>query len=390
MTAPVLDLLLGPQAPAVLAAALAEYGGDLCALDPVTATVRPSGAAVVRYRAAVRRADGSRGAEVLIAATGEAVPAGAAVVAGVHRGADVAVGIWRWPQDPALPGVALLADPAAALRGLGLTVSGPVHVAVRAYRPGQRAVVEICDSATTWFVKVVRPEAVSGLRARHDLLAPHLPVPPVLASSADGVIVLPRAPGTAVRTLIADGGWLPRPADLQALLDALPAEVLTLPRRRGQLDRVDDTAAVLRHTAAGHPELLAALPGIVEPLRSALPVPITATPVHGDFYEGQLLAEDGCVTGVLDVDTAGPGERADEWATFVGHLSVAGLTTAGAQAYAAEVLEFAKRSTDPADLRNRVAAVVLGLATGPFRTRHPRWPQLTAQRLELARSWLRR
>ncbi|KWX66413.1 phosphotransferase family protein [Mycobacterium sp. NAZ190054] len=390
MTPPALDLLLGPTAPGVLAPVLAEYRGELCALDPVSATVRPSGSAVVRYRAAVRRGDGTRSAEVLVAATGEAIPAGAAVVAGKHRGDEVEVGIWRWPQDPALPGIALLDDPVAALRALGLRPAGPVRVTVRAYRPGQRAVVEVGDGGRTWFVKVVRPDAVAGLRARHELLAAHVPVPPVLASSDDGVIVLPEACGTPVRALIARGGALPEPARLDELLEALPPGLMAMPRRRGQLERVGDTAAVLGHTVSGRPDLSDMVSGIVERLKSASPQSTPVTPVHGDFYEGQLLAENGCLTGLLDVDIAGPGERADDWATFIGHLSVAGRTTPRAREYADQALEFACRRVGANTLRYRIAAVVFGLATGPLRTLHPRWPELTAQRLALARTWLER
>ena len=43
---------------------------------------------------------------------------------------------------------------------------------------------------------------------------------------------------------------------------------------------------------------------------------------------------------------------------------------------------------DPAELRYRVAAVVLSLATGPHRVQEPGWPQHTRARLDLARQWL--
>ncbi len=258
---------------------------------------------------------------------------------------------------------------------------------VRAYRPGNRAVVEVYDGRQRWFVKVVRPAAAAGLRARHDLLCRHVPVPPVLLSTPDGVIVLPEAPGMPVRTLIGADAAVPTPQTLEALLDDLPADLATMAPKRTQLERAADSAAVLRHTAADHPELLSALSRVAEPLLSSRPEPQAPVPVHGDFYEGQLFADDGRVTGLLDVDTAGPGERADDWATFIGHLSVAGLAAPAAQRYCAAVLDHARGGVDPADLRRRVAAVVLGLATGPFRTQHPRWPEVTAERLELARNW---
>lgn len=387
MTAAALDLLLGASAPAVLQPAVAEYGGRLRAAVPASATVRPDGAVLVRYRAQARRADGRSGTEVLVAATGSAIVEGATVVTGEHLGVAMQVGLWRWPQDPALPGVALLADPAAGLRRLGLASTGPLHATVRAYRPGQRAVVELRDSRHTRFVKIVRPAAVTGLRRRHDLLAPCLPVPPVLACGDDGVIVLPRAPGIPMRDAITGGDALPRPEQLEALLAQLPDCVLSLPRRRGPLERVEDTEAILRLTAASQPDLLARLPRLVDGLRSWCPDE-PEVPVHGDFYEGQLLVDDGRVTGLLDVDTVGPGRRGEEWATIIGHLCVAGLRSARAASYADEIFEFACRRGNPETLRKGIAAVVLGLATGPFRACHPAWPHLTAQRLDLAARWL--
>ncbi len=127
MATPALDLLLGPEAPGVLAAALAEYGGRLDGLNPVNVHVRPTGAAVVRYHAAVQRADGRRTPEILVATTGDRIPPGATIVAGEHRDEPVEVGIWRWPHDPALPGLQTVSDPArtAAVfgdHGLGAAV----------------------------------------------------------------------------------------------------------------------------------------------------------------------------------------------------------------------------------------------------------------------------
>ena len=47
-----------------------------------------------------------------------------------------------------------------------------------------------------------------------------------------------------------------------------------------------------------------------------------------------------------------------------------------------------ERTVDPADLRYRVAAVVLSLATGPYRVQEPAWEQATRDRLDLAEQWL--
>jgi hypothetical protein len=114
-------------------------------------------------------------------------------------------------------------------------------------------------------------------------------------------------------------------------------------------------------------------------------------PVHGDLYEAQLLVAGGRFSGLLDVDTAGAGLRADDWANLVAHLSVLTLVTQQTKAirrYGREVLAHAESVHDPADLRARVAAAVVGLATGPFRVLERTWPANTLRRLELATEWL--
>jgi Ser/Thr protein kinase RdoA (MazF antagonist) len=110
--------------------------------------------------------------------------------------------------------------------------------------------------------------------------------------------------------------------------------------------------------------------------------------VHGDFYDGQLLCSERRITGLVDVDTAGPGHRIDEWATLLAHLSVLALHgTAAARRYGARVLAHAEARFARSELRPRVAAAVLGLATGPFRVQQTGWGQHTRARLQLAEQW---
>lgn len=383
------DLLLGPDAAVLLSAVVAQYGGTLQTPRAVNVRVQPGGGAVVEYVAQVHRDDGTQTRELLVAATGTDIPPGAAVVAGEFRGAPVHVAVWRWPQDPALPALAGATHPehaAALLREHGLSAARQVDVTVRAYRPGRRAVLEITEAQQRWFIKVVRPAEVADLCTRHDLLHRQVPVPPVLAATPDGAVVLPAAPGRPLRELITAGEALPEPTGLEAVLDALPENLMTLPRRRACLQRVPDAVAVLRDTAGDRPGVLSMLDEVAAQLDS--PPPADVMPAHGDFYEAQLLAAGGEITGLLDVDTAGPGERADEWATLLGHLAVAGRADAGAHRYCTAVLAYAERRVDPVALRQRTAAVLLGLATGPFRHRAPEWPQHTAARIALARDWL--
>lgn len=395
---PALSLLLGSHASDVLAAAVDNAAaGQLQELRPTAVHVRPSGAAAVRYAAEFRRDDGTRVPDILVATTGDEIPDGAAVVAGEHRGASVEVGIWRWLRDPALPALAVAGDGARlaeVLGAAGLTSAAVLRTRLRAYRPGQRAVLEVvepgADPPRRWFVKVVRPAALAALRDRHGLLSPVLPVPAVLTDTPDGLVVFPQADGTPLRDLLTADQPVPGPAALEALLDALPAGLLGFPRRRSALERVDTFAAVLRHTVGPDDPMLAGLDDVVARLSDTVAEPDEIVPVHGDFYEGQLLAVGGRVSGLLDVDTAGPGARADGWATLLAHLLTAAMANdhPPVRRYADAVREHASRCVDPAELRRRTAAGLLGLATGPFRQQRPNWAEHTAERIRLAADWL--
>lgn len=400
-----LTLLLGPHAEGVLTAALRECGSAIDHLRLADVRVQPDGSVRTRYIADVRRSDGARTCEALVAATGAYVPAGATVVAGEHLGEHVEVGVWRFAQDPVLPALQIVEDPtrvADLFSAHGVALARTPRIVVRAYRPAQRAVLEVSDGRSRWFVKVVKPTAVAGLRLRHDLLAARLPVPRVLAETADGMLVLTEAPGMLLRDRLignaAPGSAaLPSPAELEQLLDDLPEDLLRLPSHRSVLQRVHDSARVLGICAQSDPTVSAALAvelaseanRLVDQVLAASPEPAeTHVPVHGDFYHNQLLSDGSQVSGVLDVDTAGPGERADEWATLIAYLSVLGMSHAQARRYCNEVQTYAERRIDPRDLHRRAAAVVLGLVTAPFRARLADWPRYAAGRLALAREWL--
>lgn len=391
-TAP-LNLLLGPDASDVVAAAVAGYGCRLDGLRAVNVDVDPSGTAViVTYAATLRRADDSCTTEYLGAATGMRIPAGAAVVAGEYHGATIEVGIWAWPRDPALPALPTASDPvrlAGAFRDFGLSNATTLDIRPRAYHPARRAVLEVHDDRFRWFVKVVPPWEARDFRHRHDVVCGRVPAPPVLAWAADGLIVLPEGKGTLLRTLITDGdAALPSPAELQSVLDALPNELTFFAPRPSHLELVDDCAAVLRCAADGEPDVLTELAEVADALRSVEPRSEAKVPTHGDFYEDQLLAENGRVTALLDIDTAGPGERSDEWATLLAHLSVLALDVETAAGYRDAVLAHAERRVAGTQLRLRTAAALLGLAVTPFQVQLHRWPEHTVARLRLAKSWV--
>ncbi|SCX45312.1 Phosphotransferase enzyme family protein [Klenkia marina] len=365
-----LQLLLGEPAVDLWAAVLAPTGAALRSIRATSVSLRADGAATVQYAAELVDAAGTPLRDTLAATTGSRIPPGAAVVG---DGAGTDVGLWRWPQDPALPALRWATSAVAVRRrlpDLGVPAED-ARLRLRAHRPGRRAVVEVTAPAGRWFVKVVRPADLPGLVRRHELLAGHVPVPEVLATTADGVLVLPALPGTPMGAALDDPAARPGAAVLTDLLDRLPAT--DLPRVRGPLDRAPGHATVLGMVL---PHLRPRLSTLVDALATA-PGGHEVVPVHGDLYEAQLLLAGRDVVGLLDVDGAGAGHRIDDLANLLGHLAVLGQ-----DGYRHELA--AALPWPAAELAPRVAAVVLGLATGPFRVQGAGWPRATEARLALA------
>ena len=109
---------------------------------------------------------------------------------------------------------------------------------------------------------------------------------------------------------------------------------------------------------------------------------------HGDFHEGQLFVSKGVITGLLDIDTIGPGRRADDLACMIAHLSTMQRMTAEQAAGLTRLinlwLQVFDTRVDPAELRLRAAGVIVSLATGPYRGQEPSWQAETVRMIESA------
>jgi len=379
---PALPTMLGPDAVEMLDAAVAAAGGHVVDARPVQVSWSPGRQLFVRYHAKVEGAQGEASDVALVAATGIDAPRGVILES---DGARVAA--WKLEEDPWLPGLAVLMDPGGARRlldSLGVP-RGPLRIRLRAYRPSNRAVVQLDTGGLRLFAKVVRPSQVEALQDRHRAMAGVLPVPRSHGWSEEhGVIVLEGMPGRTLRETLADTrAPFPSPDALRELLDRLPE--LPEPRRvRSPIAHAAGHAALLARLLSNEAERLSGLVDRIGPRPLA-----GTTPVHGDFHEAQLLVEGGRLTALLDVDTAGVGRRVDDWATLIGHLEAwQGSAPRAAHErirhYIARAARAAESDENAEDLWRTVAAVHVGLATGPFRAQSADWPSETRRRIALA------
>jgi hypothetical protein len=115
-------------------------------------------------------------------------------------------------------------------------------------------------------------------------------------------------------------------------------------------------------------------------------VPQPTVMVHGDFHEGNILVGEQGISGLLDVDDAGPGERVADLGVLIGRIWSLAHGRAGEPAlrYAQDLLRRSEAVVDRDELRRRVGVALVGRATAPFRNQLDGWPELTRRRLELA------
>lgn len=396
---PDVTLLTGTAADELLSAALAPVGADLLSWSVRDVDVRPGRRTTASYLAKVSWPEGVReevlGASVRPVDHDEPVTApddGRLVLTDGERRVEM----WRFPFDPELPALPAVCFPETAaevLRRIGIDCPAPPRLDVISYRPRRRAVVIAEIGPLRLYIKVLRPQIALEVLRRHELLAAAgLPVPRCLGWSDDGLLVLAELTGTPLGTALeATGAEACDPRKLVALLDSLPAEVSTLPRRRPWAEHVSHYATVVGAAlpaVAGRADALAAQ--IEERLNDGGDA--AGEPTHGDFYEAQLMVSGGRISGLLDIDTVGPGRRADDLACLLAHLSVrATMRTAEAGTFRTTIEQWLPTfdaRVGPAELRVRTAAVVMSLATGPYRTQEAGWEQATADRLRLVKDWL--
>lgn len=236
------------------------------------------------------------------------------------------VAAWLYPRDPALPALSTAVFPDAAavvLRKLGIAADSLTIILV-AYRPGKRAVVRMDTAAATVFVKILNPGLVAELHARYACWSDAgLPVPTTLGWTDDGLVAFAALGGVPASAAIADLGdsFLDSLEDIIRRYAAVPSATLARASLATRLSWYE------RRLAEHAPELADQVHPVcrrIESLLVAGGTPALVT-VHNDLHLGQLFVDPEhpeTITGILDIDTAGVGDPADDAGAFYAHLVV--------------------------------------------------------------------
>lgn len=395
-------LLASPAVADLLSAAVGHAGGRLVTwrLEHIDASPRRSTTAT--YAATVDWPAGRRD-ELFGASVRVGGRSGTDERAVIFGDGDREVAVWVYPDDPDLPGLRRAAVP-EQLADL-LTTEGVLGQPVRpadlrlemiSYRPRRRAVLKAVAATAagpvTFFVKVLRQAVFADTIARHQLLLKGgIPAPAVAAASPDFVLVLAELPGRPLARALFDEALPCRAEDLVTLLDAMPAGAAELPRRPPWTDAVATYAEMVERALPEAAPRLRWLVGEIGTGLAGVAPGVEAT--HGDFHEGQLFVSGGLITGVLDIDTVGPGRRADDLACLVAHLSTVQRMSveqaAGLSRLISLWLPVFDTRVDPYELRLRAAGVIISLATGPYRGQEPHWQRETLTMINTAESLVR-
>lgn len=308
------------------------------------------------------------------------------------------VHLWEYPFDPELPALDLASD----AEQLGAFLDTDVNIELLSYRPTRRAVLRVeTDDGEQIFAKVVRPavqqELVHRIQALEDSPVPSLSL--VRDSSghlinARGLILTHAAAGVPLSQFYAQ--FEPRSsltaravlATIEQTLNDLPKTIMLFPRKPAWVDRCEHYA----HAAGvAYPAGARRSAAVAETIRTLLAHadlgPIQ--PVHGDFYEANVLIDPVTLatTGVLDLDSLGPGHRVHDWACLLGHLAVLPSLAPTRYPYAetlcAQWFDELSRTVDPVALCASTAGVVLSLVAGARK----RSESLAESRLATAEEW---
>jgi hypothetical protein len=301
------------------------------------------------------------------------------------HGTDAAVTVWVYPDDPGLAPLRSLVEPRSVsktLERLGIALE-VVSTEVISYRPTRRAVVRADTPTGHVYLKVVEADKAAAIAERHKYFrSSALPVPRVLGWSPDGIVVLSELFGVEAQSVVSQIEKQDAFLDQIEFLTSLLADVPAFNTARASLfERVDWYVERLVSRMPDHRDRITRLgEEIVRCGSEGRRYDFRPVTVHGDLHLGQLFVDPqnpSSVTGVLDIDTAGAGDPADDAAAFYAHLiALSEVTAASDPAYSEASGQLAERWRDrwrhnrPAGFAKRARAIaathLLGHALRPL------------------------
>lgn len=313
---------------------------------------------------------------------------------------DDAAAVLFAPNDPQLPALAALSDPARrdpVLRRLVAALpSDNSTFTLASHRPERRFVgqVETGDGAR-WVVKGYRADEFGHARSASKAFA-----------AADDARVAPRLGSSARHRLLAFGFIAGDPLDrvmaqgdvTTAQLEELGALLAVFQDRRSRhlrrIDRPTEAMAVLNAAQA----VAATVPHLASRVREVgarvaqrlLALPAENSAVHGDFSADQVVVGDSLA--IIDYDAAGIGDAASDLARFSAVATaevIAGRLPAESAERAVEAVLTGHAQAAGTGAQPRVAlhrsAWLLRLAPEPFRRRSADWVDQTERLVAAAK-----
>ncbi|MDR0417616.1 MAG: aminoglycoside phosphotransferase family protein, partial [Propionibacteriaceae bacterium] len=238
-----------------------------------------------------------------------------------------------------------------------------------------------------FYIKILRASHFEAVSHRHRLLAAGgLPSPRVLATTPDQLLLIAETTGMPLARAIFTEALPVSGDEIVTLLDSMPPAVAELERRPPWASSIAHYARIVQSVL---PDLGGRLDYLTQRVEEGLAhLPLGDEATHGDFYEAQIFVHGGHISGLIDIDTIGPGRRADDLACLIAHLNCIQRMTAGQARQVAALIgrwqpAFDAR-VDPVELRLRAAAVAVSLATGPYRGQEPDWERETRRMVSRA------
>ena len=263
----------------------------------------------------------------------------------LHRGKEEPVQVFRFPDDPDLPGLAAAADPETALdlvkRHVMCIPPRRICVEVVRYRPGSHAVLRHRLGKARFYARVMQPAAMSGLLDAAELVAhSNFSVPRIAGRWLDGAVVwTSEIPGENMRQYIR-AGKQPDPDTLLGGLESLWA----IPAEAGNghpfdlAGRYRGARREIKRAGQDHAGIRGELDRAVSTLDPFIQSWQPVGTAHNDFYDDQVLVlPDGRLV-LVDYEEAGPGDPMLDVGNFLSHLRWSAMT--GAEKRAAVRMEY--------------------------------------------------